>query len=150
MGQVQFMPSSYLKFAEDFDGDGRRDIWSSPGDVFASIANYFVVHGWQRGGPVVARASRDATAADFIPESIDPVYPLAALAQRGYRAQPGQPLPQQPLAEGATLVTLDGDAGKEYWLGYRNFYVITRYNHSPMYAMAVHQLAQAIRGTASQ
>jgi membrane-bound lytic murein transglycosylase B len=150
MGWGQFMPSSYRNWAKDGDGDGRRDLINNTADVFASIANYFVVHGWQRGGPVVARASRDATAADFIPESIDPVYPLAALAQRGYRAQPGQPLPQQPLAEGATLVTLDGDAGKEYWLGYRNFYVITRYNHSPMYAMAVHQLAQAIRGTASQ
>jgi membrane-bound lytic murein transglycosylase B len=150
MGWGQFMPSSYRNWAKDGDGDGRRDLINNTADVFASIANYFVVHGWQRGGPVVARASRDATAADFIPESIDPVYPLAALAQRGYRAQPGQPLPQQPLAEGATLVTLDGDAGKVYWLGYRNFYVITRYNHSPMYAMAVHQLAQAIRGTASQ
>ena len=150
MGWGQFMPSSYRNWAKDGDGDGRRDLINNTADVFASIANYFVVHGWQRGGPVVARASRDATAADFIPESIDPVYPLAALAQRGYRAQPGQPLPQQPLAEGATLITLDGDAGKEYWLGYRNFYVITRYNHSPMYAMAVHQLAQAIRGTASQ
>src|SRR5690606_8913066 len=83
----------------------------------------------------------DAGAADFVPESLDPVYPLAALAARGYRPQPGQ-----PLAEGATLVTLEGDAGPEYWFGYRNFYVITRYNHSPMYAMAVYQLAQAIRG----
>ena len=150
MGWGQFMPSSYRNWGKDGDGDGRRDLIHNTADVFASIANYFVVHGWQRGGPVVARATRDAAAADFIPESIDPVYPLAALAQRGYRPQPGQPLPQQPLAEGATLITLDGDAGKEYWLGYRNFYVITRYNRSPMYAMAVHQLAQAIRGTASQ
>lgn len=145
MGWGQFMPSSYRNWGKDGDGDGRRDLISDKDDIFASIANYFVVHGWQRGGPVAARASRDAAAADFIPASLDPVYPLAALAQRGYR-----PLPGQPLAQGATLLTLDGDAGKEYWLGYRNFYVITRYNHSPMYAMAVHQLAQAIRGNASQ
>jgi membrane-bound lytic murein transglycosylase B len=92
----------------------------------------------------VARATRDAGAADFVPDSIDPVYPLAALAQRGYHPQSGEPVPVDA-TQGATLVTLDGDAGKEYWLGYRNFYVITRYNHSPMYAMAVHQLAQAIR-----
>jgi membrane-bound lytic murein transglycosylase B len=151
MGWGQFMPSSYRNWAKDGDGDGHRDLIHNTADVFASIANYFVVHGWQRGGPVVARATRDGNAAaDFIPESLDPVYPLAALAQRGYHPQPGQPLPGKPLAEGATLITFDGDAGKEYWLGYRNFYVITRYNHSPMYAMAVHQLAQAIRGSAPQ
>jgi membrane-bound lytic murein transglycosylase B len=146
MGWGQFMPSSYRNWAKDGDGDGHRDLIHNTADVFASIANYFVVHGWQRGGPVVARATRDGNAAaDFIPESLDPVYPLAVLAQRGYRPQPGQ-----PVDKGATLVTFDGDAGKEYWLGYRNFYVITRYNHSPMYAMAVHQLAQAIRGSAPQ
>jgi membrane-bound lytic murein transglycosylase B len=141
MGMGQFMPSSYRNWAKDGDGDGRRDLLTHKPDVFASIANYFVVHGWQRDGAVVARATRDAAAADFVPDSLDPVYPLAALAARGYRPQPGQ-----PSAEGATLLALDGDAGKEYWLGYRNFYVITRYNHSPMYALAVHQLAQAIRG----
>lgn len=140
MGWGQFMPSSYRLWAKDGDGDGRRDLINSIPDVFASIANYFVVHGWQRGGPVVARASRDAGAADFIPGSLDPVHPMAALAARGYRPQPGQ-----PVSEGATVLTLDGDAGKEYWLGYRNFYVITRYNRSPMYALSVHQLAQAIR-----
>ena len=141
MGMGQFMPSSYRNWAKDGDGDGRRELLTHKPDVFASIANYFVVHGWQRDGAVVARATRDAGAADFVPESLDPVYPLASLAARGYRPQPGQ-----PLAEGATLLSLDGEAGKEYWLGYRNFYVITRYNHSPMYALAVHQLAQAIRG----
>jgi len=146
MGWGQFMPSSYRNWAKDGDGDGHRDLIHDTSDVFASIANYFVVHGWQRGGPVVARATRNGNAAaDFIPESLDPVYPLAALAQRGYRPQPGQ-----PVADGATLITFDGEAGREYWLGYRNFYVITRYNHSPMYAMAVHQLAQAIRGSAPQ
>lgn len=140
MGMGQFMPSSYRLWGKDGDGDGQRDLLTHLPDVFASIANYFVVHGWQRGGPVVARADRDTSAADFAPESLDPVYPLADLAARGYRPQPGQ-----PTAEGATLLSLDGEMGKEYWLGYRNFYVITRYNRSPMYALAVHQLAQAIR-----
>ena len=140
MGLGQFMPSSYRLWGKDGDGDGHRDLIKDKADVFASIANYFVVHGWQRGGAVVARAMRDPSAADFIPDSIDPVYRLAVLAQRGYRPQPGE-----PVAEGATLLSLDGEAGREYWLGYRNFYVITRYNHSPMYALAVHQLAQAIR-----
>jgi len=144
MGMGQFMPSSYRLWAKDGDGDGHRDLLTHKPDVFASIANYFVVHGWQRGAPVVARAMRDANAADFVPEgdpkALDPVYPLDDLAARGYRPQPGE-----PVAEGATLLSLDGDAGREYWLGYRNFYVITRYNRSPMYALAVHQLAQAIR-----
>lgn len=144
MGMGQFMPSSYRLWAKDGDGDGRRDLLTHKPDVFASIANYFVVHGWQRGAPVVARAVRDANAADFVPEgdpkALDPVYPLADLAARGYRPQPGE-----PVAESAVLLSLDGDAGREYWLGYRNFYVITRYNRSPMYALAVHQLAQAIR-----
>lgn len=141
MGMGQFMPSSYRIWAKDGDGDGQRDLFGHKPDVFASIANYLVVHGWQRDGAVVARAVRDTDAADFEPESLDPVYPLSALAARGYRPQPGE-----PVAEGATLFTLEGDSGTQHRLGYRNFYVITRYNRSPMYALAVHQLAQAIRG----
>lgn len=144
MGMGQFMPSSYRLWARDGDGDGRRDLLTHTPDVFASIANYFVVHGWERGAPVVARASRDPGAGDFKPEGLEPVYPLAWLAGRGYR-----PLPGEPVAEGATLLSLDGANGPEYWLGYRNFYVISRYNRSPMYSLAVHQLAQAIAGQAS-
>ncbi len=140
MGMGQFMPSSYRLWAKDGDADGRRDLLTHKPDVFASIANYFVIHGWQRGGPVVARADLDPSKAEFVPETVDPVHPLAALAERGYRPRSGE-----PVAEGATVVNFDGEAGREYWLGYRNFYVITRYNRSPMYALAVHQLAQAIR-----
>src|SRR3546814_4660131 len=73
MGMGQFMPSSYRNWAKDGDGDGRRDLLDHKPDVFASIANYFVVHGWQRDGPVVARATRDAGAADFAPDGLDPV-----------------------------------------------------------------------------
>jgi membrane-bound lytic murein transglycosylase B len=145
MGMGQFMPSSYRLWAKDGDGDGRRDLLTHKPDVFASIANYFVVHGWQRGGPVVARAVRDPGAEDFKPEGLEPVHPLPALAARGYR-----PLAGEPVAEGATLLSFDGAAGPEYWLGYRNFYVISRYNRSPMYSLAVHQLAQAIAGRETQ
>src|SRR5690606_19189441 len=77
MGMGQFMPSSYRLWAKDGDGDGRRDLLTHTPDVFASIANYFVVHGWERGAPVVARASRDPGAGDFKPEGLEPVYPLA-------------------------------------------------------------------------
>jgi membrane-bound lytic murein transglycosylase B len=139
MGWGQFMPSSYRNFAKDGDGDGKRDLFGSLPDVFASIANYFVGHGWVEGGPVVAPAVADAGAEAFVPPDLEPRYPLAELGAKGFR-------PQQALghAENATLVTLEGDAGTEHWLGFRNFYVITRYNRSPMYALAVHQLAEAI------
>jgi membrane-bound lytic murein transglycosylase B len=140
MGMGQFMPSSYRLWAKDGDGDGRRDLLTHLPDVFASIANYFVVHGWERGGPVVARASLQPGAEEFRPETLDPVHTLAGLAERGYR-----PLPGEPEAEGATVLNFQGAAGPEYWIAYRNFYVISRYNRSPMYSLAVHQLAQAIR-----
>ncbi|MGY0634678.1 lytic murein transglycosylase B [Luteimonas sp. A478] len=139
MGLGQFMPSSYRLWAKDGDGDGHRNLIDNLDDVFASIANYFVVHGWERDAPVVARATRAPGADEFKPDNLEPVYPLAMLAERGYEPRPGE-----PLAEGATLLSFEGSAGPEYWLGYRNFFVITRYNRSPMYAMAVHQLAQEI------
>jgi membrane-bound lytic murein transglycosylase B len=149
MGMGQFMPSSYRLWAKDGDGDGRRDLLDHKPDVFASIANYFVVHGWERGAPVAARAQRAPGAAEFVrdgdPKSLEPEYPLPVLAQRGYAPMRGEPVPQGAQHAGATVIALDGDAGREYWLGYRNFYVISRYNRSPMYSLAVHQLAQAIR-----
>ena len=138
MGWGQFMPSSYRAYAKDGDGDGRRDLFNSLPDVFASIANYFVAHGWQPGQPVVARAAADEGAA-FVPPDLEPRYGLAELGAKGFRpmAANGHDAP-------ATLVTLEGAAGTEHWLGFKNFYVITRYNRSPMYALAVHQLAEAI------
>lgn len=142
MGWGQFMPSSYREFAVDGDNDGKRNLFTDLDDVFASIANYFVKKGgWVRGGPVVARAGRDAGAQDFVPENMDPVYSLADLAARGYR-----PLAPVAPAETATLLNLDGANGPEYWLGFRNFYAITRYNISKHYGMAVYQLAEAIAG----
>jgi len=142
MGWGQFMPSSYREFAVDGDGDGKRDLFTDLDDVFFSVANYFVKKGgWVRGGPVVARVNRDATAADFVPENMDPVYSLSDLAARGYR-----PLTPVAPAETATLLNLDGVNGPEYWLGFRNFYAITRYNISKHYGMAVYQLAEAIAG----
>ena len=145
MGWGQFMPSSYRLWGRDGDGDGKRDLLGDAEDVFASIANYFVVHGWQRGAPVVARADR-STAEVFAPDMPDPAYTLEELAQRGYTPAAGEPV--VGAGEGATVFNFEGADGPEQWIGYRNFYVITRYNHSPMYAMAVHQLAQAIRAGA--
>jgi membrane-bound lytic murein transglycosylase B len=148
MGWGQFMPSSWRAWGQDGDGDGHRDLIGDTSDAFASIANYFVAHGWERGAPVAARVVLDPAKAEFLPGTLDPVYPLASLAARGYHPMPGQPVPAATQSPGATVLGLDGEAGREYWFGYRNFYVITRYNHSPMYALAVHQLAQAIRAGA--
>jgi len=140
MGLGQFMPSSYRLWAMDGDGDGHRDLISNLPDVFASIANYFLVHGWEPGAPVIARAHCVASMEPFTPETVEPIYRLEEMAALGCGPAPGE-----PQAEGTNLLTLEGVDGPEYWLTYRNFYVITRYNRSPMYALSVHQLAEAIR-----
>lgn len=139
MGYGQFMPSSYRAYARDGDGDGRRDLFGSLPDVFASIANYFVAHGWQPGQPVVALARKDEDAEPFVADGLEAKYTLAELGEKGYR-------PAEALGHDlkATLVTLEGSGGTEHWLGFQNFYAITRYNRSPMYAMAVHQLSREI------
>jgi membrane-bound lytic murein transglycosylase B len=138
MGWGQFIPSSYRNFAVDGNGDGRRDLVASPRDAMASVANYFNKHGWMAGQPVVARAQAQPGAAPFVPENFEPKFTLDELAAKGYR--PVDPVPALP----ATLVTLEGADGTEHWIAFKNFWVITRYNRSPLYAMAVHQLAQAI------
>jgi membrane-bound lytic murein transglycosylase B len=139
MGWGQFMPSSYRGYAKDGDGDGRRDLFTSLPDVFASVANYFVGYGWQAGQPVFVEARADPGAAPFVPDDYSAKYSLADLAARGYRPVDAS-APDLP----ATLLTLDGAAGPEVWIGYPNFYVLTRYNRSPLYAMAVFQLAREI------
>ena len=146
MGWGQFMPSSYRDYAVDGDGDGKRDLFNNLDDVFASVANYFVGKGgWQRGGPVMQRAVRDASAADFNADKINLDQTLASLAKLGYR--PANPaLSPKDAAAPATMITLDGANGPEYWIIYNNFRAITRYNTSRLYATAVYQLAQAIAG----
>ena len=145
MGWGQFMPSSYRNYAKDGDGDGRRDLFGSLPDVFASVANYFVAHGWKAGEPVAVPANRAADAADFKPETLKADIALADLARRGYTPVTalGEDLP-------ATLLSLDGAAGPEYWLGFNNFYVISRYNRSPLYSLAVYQLSEALADPAGQ
>ncbi len=140
MGIGQFIPSSYRAYAVDFDGSGRRDLWRSLPDALGSVANYFAEHGWQHGEPVVleARATDTDALPDNYPMTLD--YTLDELAGMGLEFD----------ADGldgdtrATLVRLEQEDGHDYWIGLNNFYVITRYNRSPLYAMAVHQLSQAI------
>ncbi len=142
MGMGQFMPSSYLDYAVDGNGDGRRDLFTSFDDVFSSIANYFVKKGgWVRGGLVAVPATLDAGREEFNPTEWTPTWSAADLAARGYH-----PTAAVQAGAGATPITLEGSTGKQYWLGYQNYYAITRYNISKMYAMAVFQLSQAIAG----
>ncbi|MBN8793495.1 MAG: lytic murein transglycosylase B [Stenotrophomonas nitritireducens] len=143
MGMGQFMPSSYLDYAVDGDGDGRRDLFNSFEDVFASIANYFVKKGgWVRGGTVAVPATLDAGREELNPVDWTPDLSIDALAARGYHPV----VPVRAAGATATPITLEGSDGKQYWLGFQNYYAITRYNLSKMYAMAVFQLSQAIAG----
>lgn len=140
MGLGQFMPSSFLEWAVDFDEDGRKDLWA-PVDAIGSVANYFARHGWQSGGAVVSPAVADGTSAAELESGFDTRYTLAALASHGIHPSGALRVAAEPVA----LLRLSTNDGDEYWLGYQNFYVITRYNHSTHYAMAVHDLAQAVK-----
>jgi membrane-bound lytic murein transglycosylase B len=143
MGAPQFIPSSYRAYAVDGDGDGKRDLFASWDDVLASVANYFVAHKWQTGDPVVARGTL-AKPLSHKPEDnkLAAGSTVSALAASGLRFST-----DLPASAPAGLIVLEGDDGLEYWAAFHNFYVITRYNRSAMYALAVYQLGQAI-GTA--
>lgn len=138
-GWGQFMPTSIRDFAVDADHNKHIDLINSLPDIFASIANYFVKHGWVDGGPVAARAQPDAAATPVESPDMKPQYPLEQFEAWGYA-----PLQRLSPAELTRLQTLEGPNGPEYWFTFQNFYVITRYNRSPLYAMSVEQLAQAI------
>jgi membrane-bound lytic murein transglycosylase B len=140
MGMPQFISSSYRHYAIDFDGDGKRDLWHNTADVIGSVANYFKVHGWEPGGQVVVPARVSAQMQDEIEETRNKLKPHTLISDMTNNGI--SPQGEVDSARKATLVTLKGNDGKEYWLGLDNFYVITRYNHSALYAMAVYQLSQ--------
>jgi len=145
MGWGQFMPSSVANFARDYDGDGKVDLWNSLPDICASVANYFVAHGWQKGGTVAVRADVAADARAITPAGLEPAYPLQQLDEWGYHAKTKLD-PMTP----ATLIVLEGADGRETWLTFENFYTISRYNKSPLYSLAVYQLSQAIAAAAAE
>ncbi len=143
LGKPQFIPSSYREYAVDFDGDGRRDLWGSDADVIGSVAAYFKRHGWRRGEPVTVRAEGVNDANRRLSErGMKPSIRLDHLRQAGII--PAAPL-DLPADTRASLIRLQGGQGDEYWIGLPNFYAITRYNHSNLYAMAVYQLSQEIK-----
>ena len=139
MGLGQFMPSSFQQWAVDFNSDGRRDIWS-PDDAIGSVANYFASHGWQSGRPVVSATRGNHASIDSLEPGIDSQYRLDTLKQVGL-----EPVGDCQCDYPMRLLLLRHQSHDEYLLGHPNFYAITRYNHSTHYAMAVHELAQAIR-----
>lgn len=141
MGYGQFMPSSYRNYAADFEGDGIIDIWGNPKDAIASVANYFVRHGWTRGQPVAARA---VAAPGYQEQSINELVKPSLTLEQHRRA--GLAISGNfPATMTAMPLKLEVESGNEYWLGFDNFYAITRYNHSHRYAMAVYQLSELIR-----
>lgn len=140
MGLPQFMPSSFRAYAVDFDGDGHIDIWNNPTDAIGSAASYFKQHGWAAGEPVVARAK---VSGERFEEGL--TIGLESQKNAGEMRALGWQFDKSVADQTAvTAFRLEGAEGDEYWLGLPNFYVITRYNRSVMYAMAVHQLSQLL------
>lgn len=138
MGYGQFIPSSFLAYAVDFDGDGRRDIWDNPVDAIGSIANYFAEHGWRKGEAVIADpVFNDASVEELVNQDLKPELTLVQWSEKGVT-------PREALNADmkATLMRLSSGEKNEYVLGLHNFYVITRYNHSRLYASAVYELSQ--------
>ncbi len=140
MGMPQFMPSSFRNYAADFDRDGHRDIWHNDADVIASIANYFAKHHWQVGQGIALPATVSGTHYQrALNNTLKPDLRLAELESLDLKIS-------VPLAldTKVKVLALKQEQGEELWVGLDNFYCLTRYNQSPLYAMAVFQLSQAI------
>lgn len=143
MGSPQFISSSYRAYAVDFDDSGSRDLWSSWPDIIGSIANYFHVHGWRAGDAVAVPATlRMTSAASLATRKLDLQHTVGGLRAAGVEV--GDDLDDRRKANLLELET-NAEGELEHWVTLHNFFVITRYNRSPLYAMAVHQLAGAIK-----
>ena len=141
MGIPQFMPSSYRAYAVDFDEDGLTDIWDNPADAIGSVGNYLKEHGWRKGAGITSPVTvPDSDISALLTNGLEPKLVMADMTEAGVTA--GAEL---DASEKVKLLELENRDGNEYWLAQHNFYVITRYNHSALYAMAVYQLAEAIR-----
>jgi len=139
MGLPQFISSSYRQYAVDFDADGRRDLWDSPADAIGSVGNYLARHGWQAGEAIAERlAPANQRWRKLVVGSLKPTRSEQMLKKAGIDLSLGTPGKK-------SVMSFMGKDGVEAWVGHQNFYVITRYNHSRMYALAVFQLSQALR-----
>lgn len=147
LGIPQFMPSSYRRYAVDFDDDRRHDLFKSSIDAIGSVAHFLQEHGWERDAPVLDEARVDDPAAPGL-DALDlkPTIPVRDFVARGVYPQPFLfAATGEPGERLASLIALDAESGPVYRLGYANFYAITRYNRSKHYAAAVYELAQALR-----
>ena len=141
MGIPQFMPSSYRAYAVDFDDDGLTDIWDNPADAIGSVGNYLKEHGWREDAGITGPATvPDSDISALLTKGLELKLAMADVLAAGVTAEA-----DVGTSEKVKLLRLEGRDGYEYWLAQHNFYVITRYNHSALYAMAVYQLAEAIR-----
>lgn len=141
MGYGQFMPSSYLAYAVDFSGDGFTDIWNNPTDAIGSIANYFKMHGWQSGKAVVVPAKLSQPRATVVANEAFNSVVLPTIPINDWKKTGVLPVTKIDGKIPAIAIEFEGEKGLEYWFGLQNFYTITRYNRSPMYAMAVYDLS---------
>jgi membrane-bound lytic murein transglycosylase B len=143
MGYPQFMPSSWRNLAVDFDGDGKRDLINNPVDAIGSVANYFKANGWRSGEAVAIPARIIGQDYDsVINKDLNTNSTLGEIAKKGLiPREVGSYMASAP----ASAIRLQGANGGEFWLGFTNFYVITKYNRSVLYAMAAYQLSQAVK-----
>jgi len=147
-GIPQFMPSSFRHYAIDFTNDGHRDITNNPVDAIGTVANYFKKNGWRQGEEVVV-AAKPETKNFSLPDQNDKKYGIKYGIKPSHTtkefAKIGiKPIKKLPDTELVSLMEFENKDAKEYWFGLNNFYVITRYNKSQLFAMAVHQLSQEI------
>ena len=141
MGAPQFMPSNYRRYAVDAAKDGRIDLWSNWLDIFASVGNYFHEHGWISGEPVLSEAALEAGAAASLDgRNLAQGETVGSLQGKGVHFDT-----TVAATAPALLIAADEPDAVHWRVGYHNFYVITRYNHSMLYAMAVYELAQMVR-----
>jgi len=142
MGRPQFMPSSFRAYAVDASGDGKRDIWNNWADVAGSVANYFLEHGWHSDEEVVSRATLSSRWEGPVPE---PKNTLSASDTVESLSNKGVMFSTNLSADSKSeLLSFEGDDGTELWVSFHNFFVITKYNRSVMYALAAYQLGQEI------
>ena len=144
MGLPQFMPSSWAKYAVDYDGDGKIDLWNSPADVIGSVANYFKAFNWQTGMPTHYPVRFDPSRLDMdtlMAPDILPTFNVASFTAKGAVLEGAALEHKGPLA---LVELLNGPDAPQYVAGTENFYVITRYNWSSYYAMSVIELGQEV------
>ncbi|OEJ99999.1 lytic murein transglycosylase B [Roseivirga misakiensis] len=140
MGYSQFMPSSYIAYAKSFEENGTRDLMESPEDAIASVANYLKVHRWKKGQPITSKAEMTRKITGLRKQSTKPKNKVSDYTAIGFK-----PAENLNADLPATMLIFDKDGNTEHWFGLYNFYVITRYNRSHLYAMAVYQLAEEIK-----